>query len=91
MENFLESLGLDKYTITFQAEEVCLFPYFPMFLTFSPLFLIHSFFCPLMLLKVDMAALTHMTDDDLKAMGIPMVCMKIFAHVAFTFLKSECT
>ncbi|KAK4742895.1 hypothetical protein SAY87_000896 [Trapa incisa] len=42
MENFLESLGLDKYTITFQAEEV------------------------------DMAALTHMTDDDLKAMGIPM-------------------
>ncbi|OWM82895.1 ankyrin repeat and SAM domain-containing protein 6 [Punica granatum] len=42
MESFLESLGLEKYTITFQAEEV------------------------------DMTALAHMTDEDLKAMGIPM-------------------
>lgn len=39
---FLDSLGLDKYAITFQAEEV------------------------------DMTALVHMTDDDLKALGIPM-------------------
>ncbi|XP_047939373.1 ankyrin repeat and SAM domain-containing protein 4B-like [Salvia hispanica] len=42
VENFLQSLGLDKYAITFQAEEV------------------------------DMAALVHMSDEDLKAMGIPM-------------------
>ncbi|KAI4356379.1 hypothetical protein L6164_000406 [Bauhinia variegata] len=42
VDGFLQSLGLDKYLINFQAEEV------------------------------DMAALTHMTDDDLKAMGIPM-------------------
>lgn len=42
MDNFLQSLGLEKYAITFQAEEV------------------------------DMAALVHMTDEDLKAMGIPM-------------------
>ncbi|XP_044493932.1 ankyrin repeat and SAM domain-containing protein 6-like [Mangifera indica] len=42
VDGFLRSLGLEKYSITFQAEEV------------------------------DMAALVHMTDEDLKAMGIPM-------------------
>ncbi|KAK7286823.1 hypothetical protein RJT34_22093 [Clitoria ternatea] len=42
VDEFLQSLGLEKYLITFQAEEV------------------------------DMTALNHMTDDDLKAMGIPM-------------------
>ncbi|KAH6803543.1 Sterile alpha motif domain-containing protein [Perilla frutescens var. frutescens] len=42
VESFLQSLGLEKYSITFQAEEV------------------------------DMAALVHMSDEDLKAMGIPM-------------------
>jgi len=42
VDGFLESLGLEKYQITFQAEEV------------------------------DMTALEHMTDEDLKAMGIPM-------------------
>uniref|UniRef100_A0A0C9RV61 TSA: Wollemia nobilis Ref_Wollemi_Transcript_11412_1373 transcribed RNA sequence n=1 Tax=Wollemia nobilis TaxID=56998 RepID=A0A0C9RV61_9CONI len=40
--SLLQSLGLGKYLITFQAEEV------------------------------DMAALRHMSDDDLKALGIPM-------------------
>ncbi|KAJ6687067.1 PA-PL1 PHOSPHOLIPASE FAMILY [Salix purpurea] len=43
VDGFLQSLGLEKYLITFQAEEV------------------------------DMTALVHMTDDDLKALGIPMV------------------
>ncbi|CDP03893.1 unnamed protein product [Coffea canephora] len=42
VDSFLQSLGLEKYSITFQAEEV------------------------------DMTALLHMTDEDLKAMGIPM-------------------
>nr|XP_016502945.1 PREDICTED: uncharacterized protein LOC107821069 [Nicotiana tabacum] len=42
VDSFLQSLGLEKYTVTFQAEEV------------------------------DMAALLHMTDEDFKAMGIPM-------------------
>lgn len=42
VDGLLQSLGLQKYLITFQAEEV------------------------------DMAALVHMTDDDLKALGIPM-------------------
>lgn len=42
VDDFLLSLGLEKYLITFQAEEV------------------------------DMAALKHMTDEDLKVMGIPM-------------------
>ncbi|XP_074268776.1 uncharacterized protein LOC141592089 [Silene latifolia] len=42
VDGFLQSLGLEKYQITFQAEEV------------------------------DMTALEHMTDEDLKAMGIPM-------------------
>ncbi|KAI3682598.1 hypothetical protein L1987_82679 [Smallanthus sonchifolius] len=42
MDTFLKSLGLEKYSITFQAEEV------------------------------DMTALLHMTDEDLKAIGIPM-------------------
>lgn len=42
VDEFLQSLGLEKYQITFQAEEV------------------------------DMTALIHMTDEDLKALGIPM-------------------
>ncbi|XP_071721221.1 uncharacterized protein [Rutidosis leptorrhynchoides] len=42
VDSFLQALGLEKYSITFQAEEV------------------------------DMAALLHMTDEDLKAIGIPM-------------------
>ncbi|KAK4440484.1 SEC23-interacting protein [Sesamum alatum] len=42
VDNFLQSLGLEKYSITFQAEEV------------------------------DMTALIHMKDEDLKALGIPM-------------------
>ncbi|KAL6497878.1 hypothetical protein OROHE_026905 [Orobanche hederae] len=42
VDNFLKSLGLEKYSITFQAEEV------------------------------DMTALIHMKDEDLKALGIPM-------------------
>ncbi|XP_009370672.2 ankyrin repeat and SAM domain-containing protein 6-like [Pyrus x bretschneideri] len=42
VDEFLTSLDLEKYSITFQAEEV------------------------------DMTALVHMTDEDLKALGIPM-------------------
>lgn len=42
LNGFLQSLGLEKYIITFQIEEV------------------------------DMAALMHMTEDDLKVLGIPM-------------------
>ncbi|KAL8213933.1 hypothetical protein R6Q57_003382 [Mikania cordata] len=42
VDTFLLSLGLEKYSITFQAEEI------------------------------DMTALLHMTDEDLKAIGIPM-------------------
>ncbi|KAL6271184.1 hypothetical protein ACE6H2_028095 [Prunus campanulata] len=42
VDEFLTSLDLEKYSITFQAEEV------------------------------DMTALVHMNDEDLKALGIPM-------------------
>ncbi|KAK1426930.1 hypothetical protein QVD17_15610 [Tagetes erecta] len=42
VDTFLQSLGLEKYSITFQAEEV------------------------------DMTALLHMSDEDLKAIGVPM-------------------
>ncbi|RWW03887.1 hypothetical protein BHE74_00008489 [Ensete ventricosum] len=42
VDGFLQSLGLEKYSITFQAEEI------------------------------DMAALKHMNDEDLRALGIPM-------------------
>ncbi|XP_074576881.1 uncharacterized protein LOC141833361 [Curcuma longa] len=42
VDGFLNSLGLGKYSITFQAEEV------------------------------DMTALKHMNDEDLRALGIPM-------------------
>ncbi|KAF5746305.1 ankyrin repeat and SAM domain-containing protein 6 [Tripterygium wilfordii] len=42
LDQFLLSLDLEKYSITFQAEEV------------------------------DMTTLVHMTDEDLKALGIPM-------------------
>ncbi|KAH9784813.1 SAM domain-containing protein [Citrus sinensis] len=47
VDGFLRSLGLEKYSITFQAEEV------------------------------DMTALLHMTDEDLKALGIPMIFLFI--------------
>ncbi|PHT38131.1 hypothetical protein CQW23_21704 [Capsicum baccatum] len=53
VDNFLQSLGLEKYAITFQAEEV------------------------------DMAALVHMTDEDLKAMGIPMVSIIVLYGNSF--------
>ncbi|MBA0704827.1 hypothetical protein Golax_017060 [Gossypium laxum] len=49
VEGFLQSLGLEKYAITFQAEEV------------------------------DMTALVHMTDGDLKALGIPMADNRSFS------------
>ncbi|KAJ0792577.1 putative sterile alpha motif domain-containing protein [Helianthus annuus] len=52
VDSFLQSLGLEKYSITFQAEEV------------------------------DMTALLHMTDEDLKAIGIPMVSFFLF-YVSF--------
>ncbi|XAR58735.1 hypothetical protein NMG60_11014241 [Bertholletia excelsa] len=42
VDNFLQSLGLEKYSISFRVEEV------------------------------DMATLVHMSDNDLKALGIPM-------------------
>nr|DAD37054.1 TPA_asm: hypothetical protein HUJ06_007695 [Nelumbo nucifera] len=42
VDGFLQSLGLEKYLIIFQAEEI------------------------------DMTALVHMTDEDLKTLGIPM-------------------
>ncbi|CAA0825756.1 Sterile alpha motif (SAM) domain-containing protein [Striga hermonthica] len=42
VDSFLQSLGLEKYSVTFQAEEV------------------------------DMTALVHMGEEDLKTMGIPM-------------------
>uniref|UniRef100_A0A7N0U5U1 SAM domain-containing protein n=1 Tax=Kalanchoe fedtschenkoi TaxID=63787 RepID=A0A7N0U5U1_KALFE len=42
VDSFLQSLGLEKYLITFKAEEI------------------------------DMTALVHMSEDDLKALGIPM-------------------
>ncbi|RZB60392.1 hypothetical protein D0Y65_043254 [Glycine soja] len=48
VDEFLRSLCLEKYLITFQAEEV------------------------------DMTALNHMTDEDLKAMGIPMFIVACF-------------
>ncbi|KAM3367030.1 hypothetical protein ACQJBY_015978 [Aegilops geniculata] len=49
LDSFLKSLGLEKYSITFQAEELTI-----------------------VVLQVDMAALRHMTESDLKALGIPM-------------------
>ncbi|KAM7270141.1 hypothetical protein ACFE04_029355 [Oxalis oulophora] len=48
IDNFLSSLGLEKYLITFQAEEV------------------------------DMTALVHMKDEDLKVMGIPMLFLFMY-------------
>ncbi|KAE9463759.1 hypothetical protein C3L33_04335, partial [Rhododendron williamsianum] len=48
VDSFLQSLGLEKYSITFQAEEV------------------------------DMTALVYMTDEDLKALGVPMVKLTRF-------------
>ncbi|KAG4940933.1 hypothetical protein JHK87_044804 [Glycine soja] len=56
VDEFLRSLCLEKYLITFQAEEV------------------------------DMTALNHMTDEDLKAMGIPMLGSFEW-RVTVTFLR----
>ncbi|CAK7349376.1 unnamed protein product [Dovyalis caffra] len=62
VDGFLHSLGLEKYLITFQAEEV------------------------------DMTALVHMTDEDLKALGIPMVFFKMFFLAPLTdlWVEREC-
>ncbi|KAK4363668.1 hypothetical protein RND71_018909 [Anisodus tanguticus] len=70
VDSFLQALGLEKYAITFQAEEVCSFPLYCPFQTYKSFRIAPM---PLLLfLQVDMAALVHMTDEDLKAMGIPM-------------------
>ncbi|KAF4370275.1 hypothetical protein G4B88_012959 [Cannabis sativa] len=55
VDDFLHSLGLEKYSITFQAEEV------------------------------DMAALTHMTDEDLKAIGIPMLEESYYVNIPLAY------
>lgn len=93
VDGLLQSLGLEKYQITFQAEEVCtvqdtvFFFYYSFFLFFFPLlngqdtvfltitagsflYLVQLF---ILYMQVDMTALLHMNDDDLKALGIPMV------------------
>jgi hypothetical protein len=75
---FLQSLGLEKYLITFQAEEVwkCLFFFF-LYYRYVYLHIIFRSFLliinMLLSVQVDMTALVHMTDEDLKALGIPMV------------------
>ncbi|KAK6145113.1 hypothetical protein DH2020_021933 [Rehmannia glutinosa] len=51
VDSFLQSLGLEKYSITFQAEEV------------------------------DMTALVHMGDEDLKALGVPMVSIALLSSL----------
>ncbi|KAH9618510.1 hypothetical protein KSS87_012582 [Heliosperma pusillum] len=58
VDGFLQSLGLEKYQITFQAEEV------------------------------DMTALEHMTDEDLKAMGIPMRFFVLYAISSTSYSSS---
>lgn len=66
MLKLLQSLGLEKYSITFQAEEVCCYfcsGFFPGSLNLYRV----------SMMQVDMAVLEHMNDDDLKALGIPMV------------------
>ncbi|KAA0026201.1 ankyrin repeat and SAM domain-containing protein 6 [Cucumis melo var. makuwa] len=54
VDDFLQSLGLEKYSITFQAEEV------------------------------DMTALVHMGDDDLKALGVPMFSVISWMTASFS-------
>lgn len=76
VDEFLTSLDLEKYSITFQAEEVSkIIEFFEiLFITY----LWENIFLPLsvqfhVFMQVDMTALVHMTDEDLKALGIPMV------------------
>lgn len=40
--------------------------------------------------QVDMAALVHMSDDDLKAMGIPMVSTSYLAFLVYFTCASSC-
>ncbi|KAF8391979.1 hypothetical protein HHK36_022319 [Tetracentron sinense] len=60
VDGFLKSLGLEKYLITFQAEEI------------------------------DMTALIHMTDEDLKALGIPMVNPTRIFHESWANVILHC-
>ncbi|GFY99385.1 sterile alpha motif (SAM) domain-containing protein [Actinidia rufa] len=64
VDSFLQSIGLEKYSITFQAEEVCA----PWNIT------------------VDMTALVHMTDGDLKALGVPMFAAAVVPDTSITFI-----
>lgn len=80
VDEFLQSLGLEKYSITFQAEEVCksdaTLSFFMVFLMANTRLWILIF---LLFLQVDLTALVHMSDEDLKAIGIPMVkCWRNF-------------
>ena len=86
VDDFLQTLGLEKYSITFQAEEVCF--YFFIYVTslndYALRFECLKFF---LFMQVDMTALAHMTDEDLKAIGIPMVkSMELPACRCFFFL-----
>lgn len=75
VDSFLESLGLEKYATAFQVEEVCKI--------YSTVRLIHAFssYCFPVFFQVDMDALMHMTDDDLKALLIPLVNSMISSHM----------
>ena len=82
VDDFLQTLGLEKYSITFQAEEVCF--YFFIYVTslndYALRFECLKFF---LFMQVDMTALAHMTDEDLKAIGIPMVNLMKFSALTY--------
>uniref|UniRef100_R7W650 SAM domain-containing protein n=1 Tax=Aegilops tauschii TaxID=37682 RepID=R7W650_AEGTA len=67
----LNSMGLEKYVVLFQAEEV------------QNVF-VCSFKYTLESMRVDMAALSQMKDSDLKDMGVPMVVFFVQLLAFFT-------
>lgn len=73
VDGFLRSLGLEKYSITFQVEEVRLFGFNMPSVAIYLFLCLYS--CNMMPQQVDMTALLHMTDEDLKALGVPMVML----------------
>lgn len=93
VDGFLQSLGLEKYSITFQAEEVRVSYYITELFAVTPVFQPLPPSLPSLLLhflisvQVDMTALVHMTDEDLKALGVPMVKLTRFTLLLWESLS----
>jgi hypothetical protein len=72
LDRLLKSLDLEKYSMNFQAEEACF-----IYVVFSNHGCATNTFCCIFTFQVDMKALVHMNEEDMKSLGIPMVLQEL--------------